>query len=167
MIKLFNCLAIVFAMVLFASCNGKKTANEAEENKIVIEKEDYKVTILDDNSDVVRDTIDLDTYLSKIEELVLELKEFHVEALADTAVFQDKFESKLNIIGDSLYVDFNPDHILHSQKVRALQAIIMVFDELYRVEQEFVSVGYQTKHTDEDMMEFRKEFQEELEKELN
>ena len=190
MYKFFNCLTIVFATIMFVSCNGKETAKEAKE-KVVIEsekdsakKEGCKTIINKDGSIMYmydsatyynrfRDTIDVETCLSGMEEVIVELKELHVKSLADTVVIEDKLSELFDFVDDSTYVDMDSDHLLHSQKVRYYQAILSYFDECLRLEEELVSVGYpKAKTIEEDkdgerLLKMRDMFQEALNRELN
>lgn len=183
--KFFNCIIIVFATIMFVSCNGKELAKEAEE-KVVAEfekdtakKDRSKIYIYDYDdstaySNRYRDTIDVEARLSDWEEGVLELKKLHVKSLADTVFLEDKLSKIFAFFdNDSTYVDMDPDRLLHSQKVRFCQAFLSYFDECLRLNEELISVGYpKAKSFEEDddaesMLELRDAIQEALYRELN
>lgn len=177
--KLFNCLTIVFVSIMFVSCNGKESAKQTEEN-VVIESDIDEITIKDiillsyDSTSFhkVFDTTEFNNCLSRMEELILELQDFHVESLADTAVLIDKLHS-LELFSELSAFDFNPERLLHSQRVRVYQILLSFLDELIRIEEEWVSVGYpeatkaKTMKEDRDMIEFRDALQKTLYRELN
>lgn len=174
--KLFNCLTIVFVTIMFVSCNGKESAKQTEEN-VVIESDIDEITIKDiilsyDSTSFhkVFDTTEFNNCLSRMEELILELQDFHVESLADTAVLIDKLYSHEFFSELSNTFDLNPERLLHSQRVRVFQTLLSLIDELIRVEEELVSVGFpkaKTIEEDRDMIEFRDALQKTLYRELN
>ena len=156
-------MALFVVIGLMVACNGRGPSTENNNNSI----EMTEIISVENESGApkVVDTVDLDTYLKKLDDVTASLKEIHIKTIADTVLISN-IESSILV----LFPDVDLENATHSERVRVYQSLLAYLNEYLRISVEMKRVGISDDSKfmmDEAEEQILKEFLEQLQKELD
>ena len=144
-------------MVMACTSNGKQSdgTDESQKDSVVLETQDS-------NEVVSKDSIDIETYLDRMDSILADCKKIHIKEAEDTLKY-NSLKEKWGNFGCSNVKDFDRDSMKHSVKVRLLRIATEYFQEVKRLSNESKTAGINVKEKDDkELEEAQKLFEKQL-----
>ena len=141
---LICCFALLVAVCLVAACSGRRPSQDNNKTNDPIEQTGTDETEIADDTDIVIDTVDFDTWLKMSDDLTAILQDIHIKTIADTVMLSENNE-RLKAMDEHMELTCGPymdsDNITHSEKVRLYQSMLALSTEWLRINEELKAVG--------------------------
>lgn len=150
-------MAMLSCILMACVSNGKRSdvTNEAQKDSVVIEAQDSDEV-------VTKDSIDFETYLNRMDSILVDVKKIHIKEAEDTLKYES-LKEKWSDFAHYGIEDFDRDNMKHSVKVKMLRVMTESISEMIRLSKESKAAGISVK--EKEMKEFE-EAQKLFEKQL-
>lgn len=140
-------MAMLSCMIMACVSNGKQSGdmNESQGDSVVLD-------VQDSNEVVLKDTIDIETYLNKMESMLIDIKQIQIKKEEDTLKYESLIE-KWNGLDSFVIADFDKDELKHSVKVKYLKVMAEYLSEMMRLSKELKAAGIRVNEKDDEEFE--------------
>lgn len=150
-------MAMLSCMVMACVSNGKQSGDmdESQGDSVVSD-------VQDSNEVALKDTIDIETYLNKMESMLIDIKQIRIKKAEDTLKYQP-LKEKWDGLDNFVIADFDRDELKHSVKVKYLKVMSEYLSEMMRLSKELKAAGISANEKeDEEFEESQKLFEKQL-----
>ena len=131
-------MAVCLTLIVVAGCKNNGNRNSSTDSMELSDTVFSDDKIVTDT--VPKDTVDIETYLSKMEPMLDELKQIHINKPEDTLKYK-LLEEKWDRIGNFEIRDTDRNGLKHSVKVRFLEYVVGLDSEHKRLANEAKAAG--------------------------